>query len=80
VRWDRSRKPLVCITNFSPVPQEWYTMPFPATGTWREVMNTDDLAFGGSGIGNGDLAARAESGNQVTLKIPPLATIWLQLF
>ena len=79
VRWDQSRKPLVCITNFSPVPQEWYTMPFPTTGTWREVMNTDDLAFGGSGIINGDLLARAESGNQVTLKIPPLATIWLQL-
>ena len=54
-------------------------MPFPTTGTWREVMNTDDLAFGGSGIVNGDLLARAESGNQVTLKIPPLATIWLQL-
>jgi 1,4-alpha-glucan branching enzyme len=79
VRWDQSRKPLVCITNFSPVPQEWYTMPFPATGTWREVVNTDDLAFGGSGISNGEVLARAESGNHVTLKIPPLATIWLQL-
>jgi hypothetical protein len=44
------------------------------------VMNTDDLAFGGSGISNGELTASAESGNHVTLKIPPLATIWLQLF
>jgi 1,4-alpha-glucan branching enzyme len=79
VRWDQSRKPLVCVTNFSPVPQGWYTMPFPATGTWREVMNTDDLAFGGSGVSNGEVLASAESGNQVTLKIPPLATIWLQL-
>ncbi len=79
VRWDRSRKPLVCITNFSPVPQEWYTMPFPVSGTWQEVMNTDDLGFGGSGVSNADVIADATSGNQVTLRVPPLATIWLQL-
>lgn len=78
VRWDESRKPLVCIANFSPVPQEWYTMPFPASGTWHEVMNTDDLSFGGSGLANDTLVATAESGNQVTLRVPPLATIWLQ--
>lgn len=79
VRWDESRKPLVCITNFSPVPQEWYTMPFPASGTWYEVINTDDLSYGGSGITNEKLVASADSGNQVTLRVPPLATIWLQL-
>ena len=78
VRWDESRNPLVCITNFSPVPQEWYTMPFPSSGTWREVINTDDLAYGGSGITNEKVLASADSGNQVTLRIPPLATIWLQ--
>ena len=76
-RWDESRKPLVCITNFSPVPQEWYTMTFPASGTWCEVMNTDDLSFGGSGVANEELVASADSGNQVTLRVPPLATIWL---
>lgn len=78
VRWDEARKPLVCITNFSPVPQEWYTMPFPASGKWHEVINTDDPSFGGSGVSNEDLVANADSGNQVTLRVPPLATIWLQ--
>ncbi len=78
VRWDDSRKPLVCVTNFSPVPQEWYTMPFPASGSWHEVLNTDDLVFGGSGIRNDTLESRADGGNQVTLRLPPLATIWLQ--
>jgi 1,4-alpha-glucan branching enzyme len=79
VRWDDSRKPLVCITNFSPVPQEWYTMPFPVAGLWHEAMNTDDLSFGGSGITNTTVESKAENGNQVTLRVPPLATIWLQL-
>ena len=79
VRWDEARKPLVCITNFSPVPQEWYSMPFPASGIWREVINTDAVLFGGSGISNAEVIARADTGNQVTLRVPPLATIWLQL-
>lgn len=79
VRWDDSRKPLVCITNFSPVPQEWYTMPFPVSGAWHEVINTDDLSFGGSGISNGTVESKADNGNHVTLRVPPLATIWLQL-
>lgn len=79
VRWDESRKPLVCIANFSPVPQEWYTMPFPASGSWHEVINTDDIAFGGSGIANGPLESKSDTGNLVTLRVPPLATIWLQL-
>ncbi|HEY3292981.1 MAG TPA: 1,4-alpha-glucan branching protein GlgB [Candidatus Nanopelagicaceae bacterium] len=78
-RWDEARRPMVCITNFSPVPQEWYTMPFPASGTWREVMNTDAVSFGGSGISNAEIFVSAESGNQATLRVPPLATLWLQL-
>lgn len=79
VRWDDSRNPLVCITNFSPVPHERYSMPLPLSGAWHELINTDDVAFGGSGVSNEVIHAFAESGNQVTLRIPPLATIWLQL-
>jgi 1,4-alpha-glucan branching enzyme len=43
-------KPLVCITNFSPVPHENYQLPLPTAGVWREILNTDAVAFGGSGI------------------------------
>lgn len=78
-RWDDARHPLVCITNFSPVPQEWYTLPLPLSGTWHEVINTDDVRFGGSGVANEELIALADNGNHVTLRVPPLATLWLQL-
>jgi 1,4-alpha-glucan branching enzyme len=77
-RWDEDGGALVSITNFSPIPHQRYTLPFPLSGKWREVINTDDLAFGGSGICNGQIEAQAQSGNYVTLKVPPLATIWLQ--
>ena len=78
VRWDDLRKPLVSITNFSPVPHEWYEMTLPLSGAWSEVMNTDDIEFGGSGVSNGEILSHAESGNRVKLRVPPLATIWLQ--
>jgi len=78
-RWDDAGKPLVCITNFSPVPHERYQLSLPLSGSWKEVLNTDDLNYGGSGITNAEILSSGESGNQVKLRIPPLATIWLQL-
>lgn len=78
-RWDESGKPLVCITNFSPVPHERYSLPMPLSGSWHEVMNTDDVRYGGSGILNNEIVASGELGNVVHLRIPPLATVWLQV-
>lgn len=76
-RWDDAGRSIVCITNFSPDPHERYTLPMPLSGNWTEVINTDDLAFGGSGITNSEIVALPQDGNYVTLRIPPLATIWL---
>jgi 1,4-alpha-glucan branching enzyme len=76
-RWDDAGKALVCITNFSPIPHERYTLPMPLSGLWVEIINTDDLDFGGSGFSNSEIEARAQSGNYITIRVPPLATIWL---
>lgn len=75
-RWSDDGTPLVCITNFSPVPHEFYRLPLPMAGKWREVINTDDVAYGGSGILND--AFTVDSELITTLRIPPLATIWLE--
>ncbi|MBC7463589.1 MAG: 1,4-alpha-glucan branching protein GlgB [Actinobacteria bacterium] len=77
-RWDERGEPLVSITNFSPVPHERYAMPLPISATWKEIINTDDHKFGGSGIVNGEIVSSHTNGNQITLRVPPLATIWLQ--
>ena len=77
-RWDEQGNPLVCITNFSPVPHERYSMPLPISATWREVINTDDINFGGSGAINQKIISSGQNGNHITLRVPPLATIWLQ--
>ena len=74
-RWSDNGTPLVSITNFSPVPHEHYSLHLPLAGSWNELFNSDELAFGGSGVANGDIESL--SGEPTTLRVPPLATIWL---
>jgi 1,4-alpha-glucan branching enzyme len=75
-RWDDHASALVSVTNFSPVPHESYQLPFPSAGTWTEVLNTDDLGYGGSGIRSADVVV-AES-QMASVRIPPLATVWFK--
>ncbi|MEI8066546.1 MAG: 1,4-alpha-glucan branching protein GlgB [Actinomycetes bacterium] len=80
-RFDENKKATVAITNFSPVPQDRYTLPMPAAGQWKEILNTDDLKYGGSGIVNHDVVADGGPlhgyAASATLRLPPLATVWL---
>ena len=75
-RWDDHATALVSVTNFSPVPHESYQLPFPSTGTWTEVVNTDDLSYGGSGIRNADV--NVGQSQMASVRIPPLATVWFK--
>ena len=76
-RWSDTGGLLISVTNWSPVPHENYRMYFPKPGKYREVLNTDDLKYGGSGILNSDVIVGPD--NHGTFKVPPMATIWLEL-
>ena len=43
---------LACVANFSGQPHGGYRVGLPRGGRWREVLNTDAEAYGGSGVGN----------------------------
>jgi 1,4-alpha-glucan branching enzyme len=75
-RWDENASSIVSVTNFSPVPHENYQLPFPNAGIWTEVLNTDDLSFGGSGVSNESVIVGASQ--IASVRIPPLATIWFK--
>jgi 1,4-alpha-glucan branching enzyme len=51
----------------------------PKAGTWQEDLNTDDLAFGGSGVVNQPIDVAEGSDLVITVRVAPLATIWLAL-
>jgi 1,4-alpha-glucan branching enzyme len=76
------RRPLVCVANLSPVPRYGYRVGMPRTGRWREVLNTDSVFYGGSGVGNlGAVEAAATPWHDqpfsAELTLPPLGVVWL---
>ena len=77
-RWSNDGTPLLCVTNFSPVPHERYRLKMPTAGVWRETLNTDGKEFGGSGVNNHSFAVDIGTDLYVDLRLPPLATIWFE--
>ncbi|MET9292349.1 1,4-alpha-glucan branching enzyme [Streptomyces sp. NPDC003077] len=84
IRYDAEGAPLISVSNFSPVVREGYRLGVPEHVTgWREVLNTDESRYGGSGVINpGSLlpTGKPAHGFPVSLApvLPPLATIWLR--
>ena len=74
---------LVVICNFTPEVRQNYRVGVPEAGAYVEVFNSDDEAFGGSGVRNdGAIETQAvpwqERGQSITLTLPPLATVYLR--
>jgi 1,4-alpha-glucan branching enzyme len=76
-------RPALIACNFTPVPRERYRLGVPLPGRWREVLNSDAQAYGGSGMGNcGGVQAEAVPahghGQSLVLALPPLAVLVLE--
>jgi 1,4-alpha-glucan branching enzyme len=70
------------ICNFTPVPRHDYRVGVPVNGEWREVLNSDALLYGGSGLGNSGCVEAAPLPSHgrpysLSLTIPPLAVLVL---
>ncbi len=80
IRWSEDGQPLISVTNFSPVPHESYRLPLPSDGMWREILNTDDQKYGGSGVTNSSFTALGEESRgmpySAIVRVPPLGTVW----
>ncbi len=68
--------------NFSPVVRHDYRVGAPLPGTYRELLNTDAVDYGGSGVGNaGSVDAEAVPmhgrAHSLVLTLPPLAILVL---
>ena len=72
---------VIAVCNFTPVPRQNYRIGAPCDGYWREVLNSDAAAYGGSGMGNGGgIVAEGVPmhGRRYSLKItlPPLSVVF----
>ncbi len=53
---------LVCVCNFTPVSYEDFVIGLPQAGSLKEVLNSDELRFGGKGLGNPQLIRSRKEG------------------
>jgi 1,4-alpha-glucan branching enzyme len=77
-------RPIVCVFSFTPIPRENYRLGVPLAGRWREIANTDSAHYGGSNVGNsGGVETEPHPahgyGQSISLTIPPLAGLLLQI-
>ena len=75
---------VICVCNFSPVLRSRYRVGVPAPGFYREILNTDASAYGGTNVGNmGGVEAAAIPwhgfAHSIAIEMPPLAVIWFSV-
>ncbi|MDP4676439.1 MAG: 1,4-alpha-glucan branching protein GlgB [Candidatus Nanopelagicales bacterium] len=83
LRFDDEGNALACVVNMSPIPRFNYRLGLPTSGYWRETLNTDAAAYGGSGVGNlGGVQADGPPwhglSSSANITVPPMATLWLR--
>jgi 1,4-alpha-glucan branching enzyme len=71
---------LLAVLNLTPVPREHYRVGLPRPGFWREVLNTDGEAYGGSNQGNlGGVSAEPYCVHQqpfsAAVMLPPMSLL-----
>lgn len=82
-RYDNEGNSVQVICNLTPVVRENYRIGVPKAGQYSEMLNTDDVRFGGSGVTVGERLEAEEVPvhhlpYSLSLTLPPLATVILK--
>ncbi|MCX7896564.1 MAG: 1,4-alpha-glucan branching protein GlgB [Rhodocyclaceae bacterium] len=82
LRYGAHGEPLLVVLNCTPVVRHGYRLGVPRSGFWQELLNSDAVVYGGSGVGNGGgLEAEPFSSHghaqSLSLTLPPLAALIL---
>jgi 1,4-alpha-glucan branching enzyme len=84
LRMTPSSPPVLVICNFTPLPRSNVLVGVPQGGFWRELLNSDAAAYGGSDWGNlGGVEAQPVPAHgmpwTLTVTIPPLGCLFFGL-
>ena len=83
LRRDTSGNFVICVSNLTPIVRHDFRIGVPQRGVYRELLNSDKLEYGGSGVRNDDVTAEAHGSHgrehSFVLTLPPLSTVFLGL-
>ena len=68
--------PVLVVSNMTSVQRDFYHVPLPHDGVWREVHNSDATIYGGSGKGN--LGQVMASDGEAEMVLPGLSTMMFE--
>ncbi|MCS6916405.1 MAG: 1,4-alpha-glucan branching protein GlgB [Chitinophagales bacterium] len=82
-RGNLKRDLIVFAANFTPVPRPNYVIGVPVRGRYRELLNSDDVRYDGTGHHlNGErkaeLHAQGSFPYRITVNLPPLGVVFLK--
>ena len=74
---------VICACNFTPVTRKQYRFGVPAAGSYKELLSSDDAAFGGSGVKNGTVRSKKLPAhgydNSIEVTLPGLSTVYFSV-
>lgn len=74
LRRNRAGEEVVVAVNFAGSPREGFELGLPAAGEWEEIFNSDDAAWGGSGVVN---SGAISASNEAKFAMPARAIVTL---
>ncbi|WP_283128580.1 1,4-alpha-glucan branching protein GlgB [Allofournierella massiliensis] len=81
LRRDAKGKMIMVVCNFNPIERVDYQMGVPNPGIYKELLNSDDVKYGGGGVHNPAKRTRKKPlhgfDQSIQLTLPPLSTVYL---
>ena len=82
-RIDDSGNEIIIVCNFVPVKRENYRIGVPYEGYWEQILSTDDVKYGGTGMVNNKKCKTEDFSmhgyeQSITLDIPPLSAMFFK--
>ena len=74
---------VICVSNFTPMRYDGFTIGLPMNGSLHEILNSDDEQYGGTGVKNHPLVHAHKKpfldmqySTEITL--PPMSTVFFR--
>ena len=83
LRRDAAGKMILVACNFNPVLRQGYKLGVPVSGTYKELLNSDDTRYGGGDVHNAPVrsvkGAMHGFDQHIKIDLPPLSTIYFSV-
>ena len=83
LRRDAAGHTTLVVCNFNPVLREGYQMGVPVAGTYKELLSSDDEAYGGGGVHNKPLRSHKKPmhgfDQSISVTLPPLSAVYFSV-